>query len=251
MRYVGRPSLGDSYLSTSPRFGGASFFSATFSPNCNDAVRGYMQPGASRQRQRIVARLPMAAMRRSIPGRTRQQRNEKPRRKAGAANIAEGEYDVRVRKGQVSSCHGRALHHPHRQPDQHGSGDCHEPLIAIETEEAIDHRLTLHLATSYGLSNRSANRLTAPAGVSLVPRKDEPTATTSGKRWPHASLQSMSGAGPKETKYENRKYAFDHAISGALGRPVDIKRLGTTAPRLGGGRCTMSGPGRESISDRA
>jgi hypothetical protein len=106
MRYVGRPSLGDSYLSTSPRFGGASFFSATFSPNCNDAVRGYMQPGASRQRQRIVARLPMAAMRRSIPGRTRQQRNEKPRRKAGAANIAEGEYDVRVRKGQVSSCHG-------------------------------------------------------------------------------------------------------------------------------------------------
>jgi hypothetical protein len=59
-----------------------------------------------------------------------------------------------------------------------------------------------------------------------------------------------SWAEPKETKYENRKYAFDHAISGDLGRPVDIRRLGTTAPGLGGGRCTMSGSGRESISDR-
>jgi hypothetical protein len=38
---------------------------ATFSHNCNDTMRGHIRPGASPQRQRIVARVPMAAMRRS------------------------------------------------------------------------------------------------------------------------------------------------------------------------------------------
>jgi hypothetical protein len=89
-----------------------------------------------------------------------------------------------------------------------------------------------------------------------VPRKREPSVTIPGKQWRArvSSLRTMHSANswvePKETKYENRKYAFDHAISGDLGRPVDIRRLGTTAPGLGSGRCTMSGSGRESISYR-
>jgi hypothetical protein len=100
--------------------------------------------------------------------------------------------------------------------------------------------------------------------------KNEPTVTISGKKWRTrvsnlrtrhrqircyafgigAVLPKVALAEPKETKHENRKHAFSCALSGAFGRYVDITRLGAATPRVGGGRCTMSGSGRESISDR-
>jgi hypothetical protein len=81
-------------------------------------------------------------------------------------------------------------------------------------------------------------------------RKNEPTVTISGKQWRvRVPNQGGRGAEPKETKHENRKHAFGCVLSGTFGRYVDITRLGAV-PRVGGGRCTMSGSGRESISDR-
>jgi hypothetical protein len=66
-----------------------------------------------------------------------------------------------------------------------------------------------------------------------------------------ASPQSRVGVGPSQRRRnnENRKHAFGCVLSGTFGRYVDITRLGAV-PRVGGGRCTMSGSGRESISDR-
>jgi hypothetical protein len=101
-------------------------------------------------------------------------------------------------------------------------------------------------------------------------RKNEPTVTISGKQCPRefpiyersigkfavtplgtgSPSKGGRGAEPKETKHENRKHAFGCVLSGTFGRYVDITRLGATTSRVGGGRCTMSGSGRESISDR-
>jgi hypothetical protein len=53
---------------TLPRSSAGLSFWLDVLPNCNDTIRGYMQPGASRQRQRIVADVPMAAARRSTGG---------------------------------------------------------------------------------------------------------------------------------------------------------------------------------------
>jgi len=100
-------------------------------------------------------------------------------------------------------------------------------------------------------------------------RKNEPTVTISGKQCPRefpiyersigkfavtplgtgSPSKGGRGAEPKETKHENRKHAFGCVLSGTFGRYVDITRLGAV-PRVGGGRCTMSGSGREPISDR-
>jgi hypothetical protein len=54
---------------------------------------------------------------------------------------------------------------------------------------------------------------------------------------------------PKESKHEDRQH-FDCAISGAFGRYLDIRRLGATTSRVGGGRCTMSSSVPSAISDR-
>ena len=82
-------------------------------------------------------------------------------------------------------------------------------------------------------------------------RKNEPTVTISGKQWRARVPNCWCGCGAesKERKHENRKHAFGCVLSGTFGRYVDITRLGAV-PRMGGGRCTMSGSGRESISDR-
>jgi hypothetical protein len=111
------------------------------------------------------------------------------------------------------------------------------------------------------------------AAATMTPpcsRKNEPTVTIWGKQWRarvpnlqtrHPQIRcyrfgycspSKVGRGiePKETKYENRKHAFGCILSGTFGRHLDITRLGATTSRVGGRRCTMSGSGRESISDR-
>ena len=72
-----------------------------------------------------------------------------------------------------------------------------------------------------------------------------------GQAVARASPQSRVGVGPSQRRRnnENRKHAFGCVLSGTFGRYVDITRLGAV-PRVGGGRCTMSGSGREPISDR-
>ena len=82
-------------------------------------------------------------------------------------------------------------------------------------------------------------------------RKNEPTVTISGKQWRARVPNQRVGVGPSQRRRnnENRKHAFGCVLSGTFGRYVDITRLGAV-PRVGGGRCTMSGSGRESISDR-
>jgi hypothetical protein len=72
-----------------------------------------------------------------------------------------------------------------------------------------------------------------------------------GQAVARASPHQSVGVGPSQRRRnnENRKHAFGCVLSGTFGRYVDITRLGAV-PRVGGGRCTMSGSGRESISDR-
>jgi hypothetical protein len=72
-----------------------------------------------------------------------------------------------------------------------------------------------------------------------------------GQAVARASPQSRVGVGPSQRRQnnENRKHAFGCVLSGTFGRYVDITRLGAV-PSVGGGRCTMSDSGRESISDR-
>ena len=61
--------------------------------------------------------------------------------------------------------------------------------------------------------------------------------------------QVRDETGSKEREHENRKHAFDGALSGAFICYVDITSLGATRG-VGGSRCKVSSSAPESISER-